>query len=532
MTVEPRSDVPSARSVKLASVTAFNLGPVRVDPATRSLSRDGLERSIEPRAMQVLVALAQAEELVLSRDVLIERCWDGRIVGDDAIYRVMSQLRSLALDIGADAFRIETIAKVGYRLVLEGAQQAPAPPPAIVAPPPPAQETPELKPVGAAPRWSRRAVASGIVAASAALLISRLESARTDPYHDLIAQSENAERMDLPDSNAKGVRFLQEAVALKPSNPLGWGKLALALTGAAEYATAQLTMDYVSRAQEAAHRALALDPRQPDARAALALLPPFFGDWREAERRMQQVLADHPQHLPTIDARDFLHSAVGRMREASHSRIAYGQLEPLHARFQYRLIYAHWNLGSISQADRVAERALQLWPMHPGVWFARLWTLAFTGRPERALAHLENEAGRPSMSDPFVQMLRRALLALTSRTPTDVALATEAMLAMLAGSASAAIHAIMTLSALGDLDRAFAVSEAYLLDRGPLIASVRWRSGEVSINDHRRRKTHMLFVPATAPMRGDSRFAQLTEQLGLAEYWRAASLVPDHLGGT
>lgn len=69
--------------------------------------------------MQVLVAFAAANNRVLSRDALIARCWDGRIVGDDAINRVIGRLRKLALDEGSNSFSIETINKVGYRLIGE-----------------------------------------------------------------------------------------------------------------------------------------------------------------------------------------------------------------------------------------------------------------------------------------------------------------------------------------------------------------------------------------------------------------------------
>ena len=56
---------------------------------------------------------------MVSRDDLIAACWDGRIVSEDAINFVVAQLRKLAQRTGA--FRLETIARVGYRLVAEGA---------------------------------------------------------------------------------------------------------------------------------------------------------------------------------------------------------------------------------------------------------------------------------------------------------------------------------------------------------------------------------------------------------------------------
>jgi tetratricopeptide (TPR) repeat protein len=59
----------------------------------------------------------RAKDVFLTRDDLAFSCWEGRIVGDDAINRTLSRLRRVAEGIGADAFRIETLSKVGYRLV-------------------------------------------------------------------------------------------------------------------------------------------------------------------------------------------------------------------------------------------------------------------------------------------------------------------------------------------------------------------------------------------------------------------------------
>ena len=69
--------------------------------------------------MQVLVALARAGGAIVTRDELTERCWDGRIVGDDALNRALSRIRHVAAGIGDGSFKAETIAKVGYRLVVQ-----------------------------------------------------------------------------------------------------------------------------------------------------------------------------------------------------------------------------------------------------------------------------------------------------------------------------------------------------------------------------------------------------------------------------
>ncbi len=76
-------------------------------------------RIIEPRIMQVLVALARRRGEVVSRSELIDACWGGRIVGEDAINRGIAGVRRLSEASGA--FQIETVPRVGYRLDDRGA---------------------------------------------------------------------------------------------------------------------------------------------------------------------------------------------------------------------------------------------------------------------------------------------------------------------------------------------------------------------------------------------------------------------------
>jgi TolB-like protein/DNA-binding winged helix-turn-helix (wHTH) protein/Tfp pilus assembly protein PilF len=103
------------RVIYLAREADFALGNLSVHPSTREVSQGGVRSVVEPRVMQVLVALTQADGAVVSKDDLLARCWEGRIVGEDAINRVMSRLRKLSEETGA--FRIDTVTRIGHRLV-------------------------------------------------------------------------------------------------------------------------------------------------------------------------------------------------------------------------------------------------------------------------------------------------------------------------------------------------------------------------------------------------------------------------------
>lgn len=101
----------------LGSEPAFALGAADVAPAACAVSWEGETLRLQPRTMQVLVALAQAGGEIVSREALVARCWAGQVVGDDALNRVAGQLRRLAEQLDGRAFELRTIPRVGYQLV-------------------------------------------------------------------------------------------------------------------------------------------------------------------------------------------------------------------------------------------------------------------------------------------------------------------------------------------------------------------------------------------------------------------------------
>lgn len=118
--------------VVLSSQPSFRLGHLTVEASRRRLIHDdGREETLEPRIMQVLIALAQTRGSTLSRQDLSTRCWGGRLVSADALNRVISRLRALSGGIGKGSFSIDTMNRVGYRLVAADTPvQAPAAEPA------------------------------------------------------------------------------------------------------------------------------------------------------------------------------------------------------------------------------------------------------------------------------------------------------------------------------------------------------------------------------------------------------------------
>jgi adenylate cyclase len=103
-------------AVDLAREQNFSLGEFRVSPSTREVLTPLRSEIVEPRVMQALVRLVRAQGAVVSRDELVQSCWGGRVVSEDAINRCIAKIRQLAERDGGPWFTIDTIPRVGYRL--------------------------------------------------------------------------------------------------------------------------------------------------------------------------------------------------------------------------------------------------------------------------------------------------------------------------------------------------------------------------------------------------------------------------------
>ena len=113
--------------VDLTAERPFQVGTALVDPTSREARFGDCVERLQPQHLKVLIALARRRGRVVRRDELVNYCWDARFVSDDVINRAISTLRQFAERAGG--FSIETVPRVGYRLLEKSSARWRLPPP-------------------------------------------------------------------------------------------------------------------------------------------------------------------------------------------------------------------------------------------------------------------------------------------------------------------------------------------------------------------------------------------------------------------
>jgi DNA-binding winged helix-turn-helix (wHTH) protein len=88
-----------------------------VYPLEGRLERDGEERRVQPKSMDVLMCLADADGHVVERDELLTKIWGDRWVSDEPLTRCIGELRRALGDRRGKPDYILTVPKRGYRLL-------------------------------------------------------------------------------------------------------------------------------------------------------------------------------------------------------------------------------------------------------------------------------------------------------------------------------------------------------------------------------------------------------------------------------
>ncbi len=119
----------------------FCFDDVTVDEKNFRLQKAGRARSLTPRAFDVLIYLIKQDGRLVEKQEIFEQVWKESFVTDNALTRVIKEIRQAIGDDAANPIYIETVPKRGYRFaaVLENKAELSAVKPGVetTAPPTP-----------------------------------------------------------------------------------------------------------------------------------------------------------------------------------------------------------------------------------------------------------------------------------------------------------------------------------------------------------------------------------------------------------
>src|SRR5689334_12025507 len=95
----------------------LRFGPFELDRANQSLSRDGAEIHLAPKAYAVLRHLADHAGNLITKDELLDVVWGELHVTDGALKRCVAELRKALQDPAGEPRFIQTLHGRGYRFL-------------------------------------------------------------------------------------------------------------------------------------------------------------------------------------------------------------------------------------------------------------------------------------------------------------------------------------------------------------------------------------------------------------------------------
>ena len=100
-----------------AGRSSLRIADLRVDPTLDQICKEGQTIKLEPKAMQLLICLAERAGEVLSVDELLDLVWKNVVVSPDSVYAAVAALRRTLGDDPKSPRYIANVARRGYRLI-------------------------------------------------------------------------------------------------------------------------------------------------------------------------------------------------------------------------------------------------------------------------------------------------------------------------------------------------------------------------------------------------------------------------------
>ncbi|MCB1582770.1 MAG: winged helix-turn-helix domain-containing protein [Marinicella sp.] len=92
----------------------LNISPYQVDDVSRRVLKSGQPVKWGEKASALFILLLEHSPQTISKEVIFEKVWQGRVVTENSLYKIISKLRQ---ELNQDDIEIESVFGEGYRLI-------------------------------------------------------------------------------------------------------------------------------------------------------------------------------------------------------------------------------------------------------------------------------------------------------------------------------------------------------------------------------------------------------------------------------
>lgn len=100
-------------------MTVYRFNTCVVDPTRRELTLDGRLVDVQPLIFDLLLFLLEHANRVVSKEDMLKAAWRSTVVSDSVVARAIMKLRRAIGDDAGDARTVQTVHRIGYRLMAE-----------------------------------------------------------------------------------------------------------------------------------------------------------------------------------------------------------------------------------------------------------------------------------------------------------------------------------------------------------------------------------------------------------------------------
>jgi hypothetical protein len=390
--------------------------------------------------------------------------------------------------------------------------------------------------------WSERydrevtdvlALQDEIAALTATALSARLTSSSPRPSldpqaYDLYLRALSVRKRFETEAQEKAIAYLKAALAIEPDFARAQAALAMTLCHRILAATSLVAPPGAFDAAVAAvrregERALALDPSDAEAHAALLSLRPVVGNWTAHAQSLEGAIVAAPQDLLLRVGKGRFLLATGHVRAGLTALREGYHADPLSPFWQ--VMEAYWQAlvgGDASAGAAIVRRLFEANRLDPLTWRAAFFYAVLTrGWSEASLLMSRPPA---DFAEERIALAQQSIEVRSGAASLDAKVYAVTQQNVLRASPFAAVIAVSACAQVGLIDEAFEGMDLAMKLHSPDQLWSQW-----SLETSNTGGTSILFVPGAERLRADRRFLPLCARLGLCGYWAKTGLWPDFI---